>query len=587
LRLIPTQPAKSDPMAFSLGLIRKRLEPAPERRESALADVSAELESPELQRLALDRIIAENRLAAAEAERVAAVARETGTTLGAALDRLGLLPQSDFSVILAELAGLDFRRSLPAPDMLEAHPRLAMSFLKARRILPLRDEEGWLFVIADPDDRNALKALRLASGRAPRLAIAPPREIETALAALEERQAAPFAGTGESYLSDAEHLAELANHAPTISFVDGLFDAAIASGATDIHVEPGERSGRVRLRIDGVLSDGGPVPADLYPAVISRLKILAGMDIGERRLPQDGRIGHRGHGKSFDVRAATMPSIGGEAMALRLLRAGAGPLALADLGLPDAIRPRLDAGLRHRNGILLVTGPTGSGKTTTLHAILAALATGKEKIVTVENPVEIRVPGIMQIEARPEIGLTFAAGLRSILRHDPDIIMVGEIRDGETAEIAIQAALTGHLVLSTLHTNDAAASATRLLDMGVDGFLLRATLRLALAQRLVRLLCEACATPAKPTEAEAAYLSRFPAIALRHPAGCEACGRTGFKGRQAIFECAGPESLAQRIEEKSAPARSANGMLDHGLSLVAAGRTTMEEVLRVVDGAGE
>jgi type II secretory ATPase GspE/PulE/Tfp pilus assembly ATPase PilB-like protein len=534
---------------------------------------------------ALQRLVSAGRLTGADADRTIALAQETGTALPATLDRLGLLSQVEYMRVLAAVSGLSYIEILPEAASLRPHPRLAMNFLKGRRVLPLANGEGgWLYVVFDPEEQTTIKALQLATGKPPSLALGNGRDIDAALLALEEQaQASTIAIVSQSHLSDAEHLQELANNAPTIGFVDGVFEAAIARNATDIHVEPGIRAGRLRLRVDGLLIDHGSVPPDLYPGVMSRLKILAGMDIAERRLPQDGRIQHRGAGKSFDVRAATMPSVEGEAMALRLLNSGTGPLALDDLGFPDDADAMLRVALKHRNGIILVTGPTGSGKTTTLHAILAALNSGTEKIITVENPVEIRVPGIIQIEARPEIGLTFAAGLRSILRHDPDIIMVGEIRDAETATIAIQAALTGHLVLATLHTNDAASSATRLIDMGVDPFLLRATLRLAIAQRLVRVLCATCAQKHEATASERVQFARLGIgsanIGLRRAVGCQSCGQTGFQGRRAIFECADPNAIAEHMAKPDAPRTS--GMVRHGFQRAAKGETTIEEVLRV------
>jgi type II secretory ATPase GspE/PulE/Tfp pilus assembly ATPase PilB-like protein len=576
-------------------MMLSRLDPFRRKANAATADAAiaeAFVEAPDSAALrALEHLVLNERISEADALRVATLAGSTQTSISTILDRLGLLPQSDMMIALAAVTGLPIRKDLPETDTLKLHPRLSLAFLKNRKVLPLALADGrWSFLLADPDDQPLLKALRLATGQAPTIELASSRDIETALHELEERDAASDQALyRETNLSDAEHLQELANNTPTISFVDGVFEAAIQRGATDIHVEPGERAGRLRLRVDGILVDQGPIPSEIYPGVVSRLKILAGMDVAERRLPQDGRIAHRGAGTSFDVRAATMPSVAGESMALRLLRNGTKPMALSDLGMPEGAARGLETGLKHRNGIVLVTGPTGSGKTTTLHAVLASINSGAEKIMTVENPVEIRVPGIVQIEAKPEIGLTFAAGLRSILRHDPDIIMVGEIRDAETASIAIQAALTGHLVLSTLHTNDAAASATRLIDMGVDPFLLRATLRLALAQRLVRTLCVHCAEPVAATPGEESLLGHHLAlpdgetIQLRKPIGCPLCSRTGFKGRQAIFECAGPERLAAEISGGGVPVPGHDGMIRHGLDLARTGITTIEDVLRVVE----
>jgi type II secretory ATPase GspE/PulE/Tfp pilus assembly ATPase PilB-like protein len=565
----------------------------PESAGEAVAPAPA---LPLLHRQALIALINESHLSDADAERAVLLALSTPAPLHVVLDRLGLVPQGQWADALAKLTGIERSIDLPSGDVLDHHPRLSQSFMKSRHALGFQSEGapgGWAFAISDPADSTLLKALRLVCGDEPKLAIATQRDIENAHAELFDRanraQRSDSAGLA---LGDAEHLRELANNAPTISLVDSVFDAAITRRATDIHVEPGERHGRVRLRIDGVLVDHASIAQDLYSGVVSRLKILSGIDIAERRLPQDGRISHRGHGQSFDIRVATMPTVTGESVSLRMLRHDGGPTSIDSLGLPIHARNVIEKGLALRNGIILATGPTGSGKTTSLHALLAHLNNGKAKIMTVENPVEIKVPGIVQIEANPEIGLTFASGLRSILRHDPDIIMVGEIRDAETASIAIQAALTGHLVLSTIHTNDAGSTVTRLADMGIEPFLIRATLRLAIGQRLVRKLCDSCAQPADADRRLVTLLDRFSLWngnnppRLRQPKGCVTCGMTGFKGRQAIFECAGSEALGAEIAGAGRGSIHIIPMIAHGLALVQAGQTTLEEVLRVVDLSG-
>jgi type II secretory ATPase GspE/PulE/Tfp pilus assembly ATPase PilB-like protein len=564
----------------------------------AVASAPAPIASlPVLHRQALAALINDQHISDHDAERAGLLALSTPAPIGIVLDRLGLVPQTAWADALARLCGLDRLTAPLAGDVLDHHPRLSVSFMQSRHALAFKHETtpgGWAFAISDPADGTLLKALRLVCGEAPSLIIATQREIENGHAELSDRtnrEQAPSA-TGFAH-GDAEHLRELANNAPTISLVDSVFDAAITRRATDIHVEPGERHGRIRLRIDGVLVEHGLVAQDLYAGVVSRLKILSGIDIAERRLPQDGRISHRGHGQSFDVRVATMPTVTGESVSLRMLRHDGGPTSIDNLGLPEHARSLIESALSLRNGIILATGPTGSGKTTSLHALLAQLNDGSAKIMTVENPVEIKVPGIVQIEANPDIGLTFASGLRSILRHDPDIIMVGEIRDAETASIAIQAALTGHLVLSTIHTNDAGSTVTRLADMGIEPFLIRATLRLAIGQRLVRRLCDHCAAPAEADPRLSALLDRFSIWGtqnqpprLREPKGCSACGLTGFKGRQAIFECAGPEALGAEIAGSGRGAMHIIPMLAHGLLLISAGETTLSEVLRVVDLSG-
>jgi general secretion pathway protein E len=407
------------------------------------------------------------------------------------------------------------------------------------------------------------------------LVVAPVRDIESALtrSAQDQVSGANTSRDRGHDQQDADYLVELANDAPTVKLVDRIFATALEREATDIHFEAFDRATRLRFRIDGVLVEQPAIPPEVFPGVISRLKILAGLDIAERRLPQDGRIRHRSHGREFDLRIATAPAIHGEAIALRILNHQSGLKRLDEIYMPQSVRRLMDWGLAQRNGLILVTGPTGSGKTTTLHAALAELNTTGRKVVSVEDPVEIQVPGIVQLESNREIGLDFARALRSFLRHDPDVMMVGEIRDKETAEIAIQAALTGHLVLSTLHTNDAPSAVARLEDMGVDRFLIDATLRVAAAQRLVRTLCTHCARTSEPTELGPRLLTRH-----RHES------LTTFKAmpreavRRAVFEAIAGSDLARGV---STPRYAS--LRDHALDLIASGITSAEEAMRAVD----
>ncbi|MGF1605430.1 MAG: type II secretion system ATPase GspE [Rhodothalassiaceae bacterium] len=386
-------------------------------------------------------------------------------------------------------------------------------------------------------------------------------------------------------------LLDAEDDAPIIRLINGIIAEAIRAEASDIHVEPYEGRLSVRLRIDGVLTEVADLSARLSSVIISRLKVMARLDIAEKRVPQDGRMSLSLGGRSLDVRVSTLPSRHGERVVLRLLDKGQARLDLDHLGMPADTLQRLKAALSRPNGILLVTGPTGSGKTTTLYAGLTLLNDQSRNILTVEDPIEYGLEGIGQTQVNAKVGMSFAAGLRAILRQDPDIVMVGEIRDLETVQIAVQAALTGHLVLSTVHTNSAAAAITRLRDMGVEPFLLSSTVKAILAQRLVRRLCPACKRTAPPTPAEAAYFTGRVAVPehLCHPVGCERCNRTGFVGRLGLYELISVDAdvramIHAEADEDALAARGlrdADSLLDSGLRRVAEGATALEEVLRV------
>ncbi len=393
---------------------------------------------------------------------------------------------------------------------------------------------------------------------------------------------------------DAERLKDLASEAPVIRLVNQLIARAVETHASDVHLEPFPDRMRVRYRYDGVLHEVEPPPPRLQAAVISRIKIMARLDIAERRLPQDGRIKLTVRGHEIDFRVSTVPALYGETVVLRVLDRTAVEFDYSKLGLPQDIRAGVERALELPNGMMLVTGPTGSGKTTTLYTGLLRLNTVARKIVTVEDPIEYQLTGINQIQVKPQIGLNFASLLRSILRQDPDVIMIGEIRDLETAQIAVQAALTGHLVLSTLHTNSATATVTRLRDMGLEDYLLTATLKAVLAQRLVRRLCPACKIPlpAPPAMIERFALQRLAPdreIVLYHPTGCPACRGTGYHGRRAIAELLLPSRSIDRLIfdgaddnalESAAVADGMRPIFDSGLIAVLEGDTTIEEVVR-------
>ena len=525
----------------------------------------------------LARLKRDGTLSAADADRAAAAARETAQPVRVVLDRLGLVSQKHWAEAAAAAAGLDLIAAADMPCPLPEAVRLSAEFLRRKGIAPLDPAAARpSFALADPDDAEALRALRMAFGGDLDLFVATDRDIEAARAASQEAAAPAEAAD----LDDAA-LRELANNAPTITFIESLFAHAVERRATDIHLETQERGLRVRCRIDGMLNEAPSPAPGLVGGVLSRIKILAGMDISERRLPQDGRIRQRVAGRTVDMRVASLPSTTGETLVLRLLDGAAGLGRLGDLEMPSDIERAFRRAATQPDGLILVTGPTGSGKTTTLHTLLAELNETGRKVVTIENPVEITAPGAVQVEVRPEIGLSFAAVLRTVLRHDPDILMVGEIRDPETAELAVRAAMTGHLVLSTLHTNSAAEAVGRMTDLGVPRYLLDPVLRMCAAQRLVRRLC-GCARAIPPAARDprlARMMERLrPGIVpgdwtLRAPNGCERCHGTGYKGRRAVFEAMDEAAITKGAVPRPMSAAA--------VDLAVLGETSLQEIARV------
>ena len=395
-------------------------------------------------------------------------------------------------------------------------------------------------------------------------------------------------------LPTADDLLDSADDAPAIRLINGIIADAARQGVSDIPIEPYETGLVVRMRIDGVLRETLRMPAHVAPVVVSRIKVMARLDIAERRVPQDGRIGLALGGKLLDVRVSTLPSRAGERVVLRILDKENAGIELDVLGMPPAILAVFNDAIAEPNGIILVTGPTGSGKTTTLYAGLRLLNDGSRNILTVEDPVEYAIDGVGQTQVNTKVGLTFAAGLRAILRQDPDVVMIGEIRDRETAEIAVQASLTGHLVLSTVHTNDAVGAITRMRDMKVEPFLLASTLRAVIAQRLVRRLCPACRHPIKASASVAALLG-IPADSLIHEArGCEACSGTGYKGRIGVFEAVRVDEVIRALinaggDEAAISAhafRNAPTLTAAARALVLDGQTTAEEAVRITRREG-
>ncbi len=485
---------------------------------------------------------------------------------------------------------------LPAAD-------LPYAFAKRHGVVMMPDANGAPAVgLREAADPRALTEVRRALARPFTVTMLPQKDFDLRLG--EVYGAAGLdADTVSGELAEVGDLGALADDipaaadlldsnddAPVIRLINGILAEAVRQGASDIHVEPFESALVVRLRVDGVLTEALRLPAKVAPLVTSRIKVMARLDIAERRVPQDGRIGLTLGGRALDVRVSTLPARGGERVVMRLLDKEQAGLGLSDLGLPPHLLEQFEGAIAEPNGIILVTGPTGSGKTTTLYSGLRMLNDGRRNILTVEDPVEYAVEGVGQTQVNAKVGMSFAAGLRAILRQDPDVVMVGEIRDHETAEIAVQASLTGHLVLSTVHTNDAVGAITRLRDLGVEPFLLASSLRLVMAQRLVRRLCRACMRPHSATPAEAASLG-LPAGSTLHSApGCDACGRTGYTGRIGVFELIRIDRQMRDLmlsgADETALSDLAFGrtgsMADAARALVLDGQTTIEEAVRIL-----
>jgi len=526
--------------------------------------------------------------------------QEDWERIGSILVKLGLVSEKDVAESLSAQLKLELVDRTEYPDERPNGTNVTERFLKKNKALILDEDEKTLSVVmADPLDDYVIDALRLRSGKvvAPRLGV--PSEIEYALEQLfEARPGANGSDTdivAAQYLDDVEQLKELAGEAPVIKLVNQLIHRAAETGASDIHIEPFEGQLKVRYRIDGLLREVDSPPTQSTAAVISRVKIMANLNIAERRLAQDGRFKQRVRGVEYDLRVSTVPTMYGESVVMRLLQRDAVAMDFVSLGFNEAQVKTMHDVLATPHGILLVTGPTGSGKSTTLYAALTHLNQPERMIITVEDPVEYNIRGINQMQVKPQIGLTFANALRSIVRQDPDVIMIGEMRDTETAQIAVQSALTGHLVLSTLHTNDAAGSVMRLLDMGVQDYLLTSAVTAIQAQRLVRTLCTECREPYTPIDevVDRWDLDRFAdggKITLHKPVGCEHCGDTGYTGRLAILEILMMSNEIRNLVLKRcdvvdiARLAAEQGMVtmrDDGLQKAVTGLTTIEEVLRV------
>jgi general secretion pathway protein E len=551
-------------------------------------------------------LVKAGRLTEADYQRVLRmqVGQAEGPALATLLNRLGLVSEQDIAQQLAQLLDLPQVAAADFPPLPLLAERLSYRFLKECRALPLEFNDGELWVaMADPQDSFVLGALRLASGYqiVPRVALG--AEIDAAIERMHGQGQSQMGdilarvdASEQESVEDVEQLRDRASEAPVIRLVNLIIQRAVELRASDIHVEPFESRLKVRYRVDGVLQETEAPPVQLSPAVISRIKLMARLNIAERRLPQDGRIEMRIQGNDLDIRVSTVPTMHGESVVLRLLNRESVVLDFAALGFSAQPEERLQSVLHIPHGVLLVTGPTGSGKTTTLYTALNSLNTSESKLITVEDPVEYQLEGVNQIQVKPAIGLTFATALRSIVRQDPDVIMVGEMRDLETARICIQSALTGHLVLSTLHTNDAPSSITRLLEMGVEDYLLTSTLNAVLAQRLVRKLCTHCreAYQVLPEMLHEMHMRRLAGdrpVTLYRAKGCAACNGSGYHGRIAIIEVLIMSEAIRRLILQHADAgtlrRAARdegmlSMFEDGCLKALDGTTNIEEVLRVI-----
>jgi general secretion pathway protein E len=544
----------------------------------------------------------------------------TAAALAAALDeqensplRLGELlvkkgATNELTVLRALGSQFDLRvcTTLPAGIDLGFTGRVSIGYLKSHCLVPVSTDEQHYVAINDPTAFAAFDDLRRLLGKpALPMVLAPRAAILSAINhAYDQTQASAetiLQDIGDDdrrrLFSEIEEIGDLlddTSDSPVIRLVNLMFSQAIRDNASDIHIEPYQNSLKIRERLDGILHDMLSPPKQVQAALVSRIKIMARLNIAEKRLPQDGRIELKVADREIDVRVSTLPTAFGERVVLRLLKKSSVLLSLADLGLPEARLAPFAAAIKAPTGIILVTGPTGSGKTTTLYAALCAINTTDINIITIEDPIEYRIDGIGQVQVNPKIDLTFASGLRSIVRQDPDVILVGEIRDTETAEIAMQSALTGHLVFSTLHTNDAAGAITRLRDMGIEPFLLASSLNVVLAQRLVRVICPHCKEPYVPSAELWSRIGlnpeQYQGQRVFRGKGCDHCLHTGYRGRQGIFELLPMSPAMKSLVLTTADANEirrqamAEGMVslaEDGADKVLQGQTTIEEVYRV------
>jgi general secretion pathway protein E len=539
-----------------------------------------------------------------DVERALVARAEMGGLFGQILVKLGLVSEIDVAQALSQLLQIPLVSATDYPEEAVAIPGLSMDFMLGNTVVPISStRESATFAAVVPQDPFVRKALGLALDRPVTICLGLESEILVALKKysrpLGEGEVETEEDSFDAYADDREfieHLKDLASEAPIIRLVNQIIHRALDLGASDIHIEPFDDGLHLRYRVDGVIQEvTDPPQASYAPAIASRVKLLANLNIAEQRLPQDGRIMTRVKGHELDLRVSTIPTVHGESIVMRVLDRQSIRLSLSDMGFDQETLVRYQELLARPHGVLLLTGPTGSGKTTTLYASLSSMDAESRKIITVEDPVEYQLRGINQIQVKPQINLNFALALRSILRQDPDIIMIGEMRDGETAQIGVQSALTGHLVLSTLHTNTAAAAITRLEDMGIERYLITSSVNGVLAQRLVRKLCDQCKAPVQATEEVLVGhgLRRFMGSAdnvIYRAVGCDTCKHTGYKGRTGIHELFVLDAAMHDAILAGADATTLHAtarrhgmytLFEDGLRKVARGVTSMEELLRV------
>jgi type IV pilus assembly protein PilB len=554
------------------------------------------------QRFLTDVIVEMSLASRDQVEDALETSRSLGTTPERVLIEKGALTQDGLARALAERYGLDhLDLGVFSVDMGAAN-LVTTTTAKRYQAVPVAfaDKRTLLVAMADPANVLAVDDIAIMTGYEIRVAVAPPDDIAALVSRLDRLE--DVVGEHDSKIEELEEdadvvaLHETSDDAPVVKLVNQIVAQAVERGASDIHLAPDGRELRVRFRVDGVLLDVTTVPRRMTAGVISRIKIMAELNIAEKRLPQDGRVGLVIDGRHVDLRVVTLPSVHGESIVMRVLDKASVVVKLEKLGMADAERERFERACHETHGAVLVTGPTGSGKSTTLYAALMMLNTPEKNIITVEDPVEYEIAGLTQVQVANKVGLTFAAGLRSMVRADPDVIMVGEIRDRETAQIAIESALTGHLVLSTLHTNDAPSAITRLIEMGTEPFLVASALGCVVAQRLARMLCSSCKRrtiiSAKTLQANG-YKARVDLEAYE-PVGCRRCGGSGYRGRVGLYEVMTMSPEIQTLALERAPAEAvrdvavSQGMSrlrDDGLEKVRQGRTSMAEIARVL-GSG-
>ena len=570
-------------------------------RRAALAAVPRPTSELRVQQLG-DVLVEDGVITAEQLDAAVQEQRRVGRPLGRVLVDLDVLTDAQLAAALARQLGLRLVDLSDHPVDVSAVARVPDVVCRRHLVLPIGYEDDKLVVaMADPGNVFAVDDIRALTGLEVKPVVAGRLDVLGAIdryhrgdAELDDLTTAM--GVTDDSRDDLSGIRDVVEEAPIVKFVNLLITQAIQDRASDIHIEPGEHDLRVRFRIDGVLHEVMRSARSITAGVTSRLKIMADINIAERRIPQDGRLSVNANGKKIDLRVATLPTVWGEKVVMRILDNSTAMLDLIDLGFSPSNYTRYQESYVKPYGMLLVTGPTGSGKSTTLYATLNIVSTPDKNVITVEDPVEYRLPGINQVQTNNKAGLTFASALRSILRSDPDVVLIGEIRDHETAQIAIEASLTGHLVLSTLHTNDAPSAITRLIEMGIEPFLVASAIDCVLAQRLCRKLCKKCKESYTPTEQELVgakfpWDPATPLPVLYKPAGCTACSKTGYKGRMALHEVMAVDEDIERLavgrssSDEMARVAQSKGMItlrNDGMEKVRQGLTSIEEILRVV-----